>query len=73
MAKTAPQQKLLADHNIQQKKLQKHTRPAHPPHDPHGAARPYADTLWRTPAKLMGNLALTLLDTPLLSMKLAHQ
>jgi len=63
VAKTAPRQKLLADHNIQQKKLQKHTRPAHPPPDLHGAAQPYAATLWRTPAKLMGDLALPLLDT----------
>jgi hypothetical protein len=68
VAKTAPRQKLLAeltrDHNTQVKKLQKLTRPAHRPPDPHGVARPYAITLWRTPAKLAGDLALSLLNTP---------
>jgi hypothetical protein len=63
VAKTAPRQKLL--HNIQQKKLQKHTHLAHSPNDTHVAAQPYAATLWRTPAKLMGDLALPLLDTPI--------
>ncbi len=32
---------------------------------PHAAAGPSAITLWRTPTKLTGNLALPLLDTPL--------
>ncbi len=40
-----------------------HTWLTAPPH-PHDAAQPYTITLWRTPTKLMGNLALPLLDTP---------
>jgi hypothetical protein len=33
------------------------------PPDPYGAERPYAITLWRTPAKLTDNLAIHLLNT----------
>jgi hypothetical protein len=69
VAKTAPRQKLLAELHTKTTTYSKNTPKTHasgsPPPDPHGAARPSAATLWRTPAKLMGDLALPLLDTPI--------
>jgi hypothetical protein len=57
---------LASNHNTQAKKTPKTNTSGSPTSpDPHGAARPYAITLWRTPAKLMGDLALPLLDTPI--------
>jgi hypothetical protein len=68
VAKTAPRQKLLAEltrnHNTKEKNSKNSRVRLTAPPNPHGVARPYAIILWRTPAKLAGDLALSLLNTP---------
>jgi hypothetical protein len=69
VAKTAPWQKLLAELTPRPQHTSKKTPKTHAfgsplPPDPHGVAQPYAIILWRTPAKLAGDIYLPLLDTP---------
>jgi hypothetical protein len=66
--KNCPCKNIVREASSEQQHTSKKTPKTHAsgsplPPDPHGVARPYAIILWRTPAKLAGDINLPLLDT----------